>query len=265
MYSKPRLAFKYLKYCLTAANGKGHGIHSPFVFDFVSRVLNDTRYFYSFSTIETQRELLLMNESTITVEDFGAGSTMTSSNQRRVKDIAKWSLKPPKYARLLFRMVNYFQPASIIELGTSLGITTAYLAMANPAIRVYTFEGAPAVAEWSQKIFQQLGIANIQQVQGNFDVSFQPFLQQKSKADFVFIDGNHREEPVVRYFEWLLPYTHGGTILVFDDIHWSSGMEAAWKKIIAHPAVTCTIDLFFIGIVFFNPDFKVKQDFVIRF
>lgn len=265
MYNKPYLALKFLKYYLTASNGKGHGIHSPFVFTFVTRVLNDRRRFYAYQKIESQRGMLLLNNENIEVQDLGAGSGMTLANRRRIKDIARWSLKSPKYAELLFRMVNYFQPATVVELGTSLGITTAYLSMANPASQVYTFEGAPAVATLAQQVFSKLAISNIQLVQGNFDTTFQPFLRQKKLVDFVFIDGNHREEPVLRYFEWVLPHVHKGTMLVFDDIHWSAGMETAWEKIIAHPSVTCSIDLFFIGIVFFNPDFKVKQDFTIRF
>ncbi|MGN6491448.1 MAG: O-methyltransferase [Agriterribacter sp.] len=265
MYSKPRLALKYLQYYITAHNGKGHGIHSPFVFDFVTRVLNDRRQFYAFQKIEAQRGLLLLNNEIIEIEDFGAGSAMTASNSRKISNIAKWSLKSPKYARLLFRMVNYFQPPTIIELGTSLGITTSYLAAAQPAATIFTFEGAPAVAALAQQVFRQLNYSNIRLMPGNFDTTLPPFLQKNRKVDFVFVDGNHREEPVLKYFEWLLPFTHGRSILVFDDIHWSAGMESAWKKIIGHPAVTCSIDLFFIGIVFFNPDFKVKQDFVIRF
>lgn len=265
MYSKSRLALKYLRYYIAASNGKGHGIHSPFVFDFVTRVLNDRRQFYAFQKIEAQRGMLLLNNNVITIEDFGAGSAITASNQRKISDIARWSLKSPKYARLLFRMVNYFQPSTIVELGTSLGITTSYLAAAQPSASVFTFEGAPAVAALAQQVFQQLNMANIRLTPGDFDETLLPFLQKNRKVDFVFIDGNHREEPVLKYFEWILPFTHARSILVFDDIHWSAGMESAWKKIISHPAVTCSIDLFFIGVVFFNPDFKVKQDFVIRF
>jgi len=53
--------------------------------------------------------------------------------------------------------------------------------------------------------------------------------------------------------------------LVFDDIHWSAEMEKAWLEIKSHPSVQYTIDIFFLGFVFFRPDFKVKQNFSIRF
>ncbi|HNR16193.1 MAG TPA: SAM-dependent methyltransferase, partial [Chitinophagaceae bacterium] len=83
--------------------------------------------------------------------------------------------------------------------------------------------------------------------------------------DFAFIDGNHRQEPTERYFNQLLPKMHHESILVFDDIHWSSEMEQVWKTIKDHPSVRCTVDLFFIGVVFFRDEFREKQHFSIRF
>ncbi len=265
MYSKPRLLLKYLRYFVTAANGKGHGIHSPFVFDFITNILNDRNQYYAYRDIERLRERLLESDETVDVLDLGAGSSVTSSGSRRVKDIARYVLKPGKYARLLFRMVNYYQPATVVELGTSLGITTAYLAAANKNRQVYTLEGAPAIATLAKRNFDLLHLTNVHQVTGNFDDTLQPLLEKIRKAAFVFVDGNHRKEPTVRYFNYLLPYIGNDSILVFDDIHWSAEMEAAWEDIKKHPAVTCTIDLFFIGIVLFSTDFKVKQDFTIRF
>jgi predicted O-methyltransferase YrrM len=83
--------------------------------------------------------------------------------------------------------------------------------------------------------------------------------------DLAFIDGNHRKQPTLQYFESLLMRSGKSTILIFDDVHWSAEMEAAWSEIMEHPAVTCTIDLFFIGLVFLNNDLKVKQHFAVRF
>lgn len=265
MYNKLQLASRYLQYFTRASNGKGHGIHSPFVFDFITHILNDKRDFYCYSSIEAIRTQLLNTPDTIEVKDYGAGSSATQSGQRSIQTIARWSLKSKKYAQLLFRMVHYYQPAFIIELGTSLGITTSYLASANPDATVHSFEGAPAVAAIAQNTFSKLHLKNIQLTEGNFDQTLPGFLKAKPIADFIFIDGNHRKEPTVRYFHWLLPHITGKSIIVFDDIHWSTEMDAAWKEIIQHEAVTYSIDLFFIGIVFFNKDFKVKQDFVIRY
>ena len=265
MYTKLTLAKKWWHYYRTASSGIGHGIHSPFVFDFVKNVLNDNRDFYAFNPIERLREQLKNDHTTILVYDLGAGSRTTTSNQRSISQIAKHSLKSKKLAQLLFRMVNYYQPNTILEMGTSLGITTAYLASANGNGKVYSIEGAPAIAAIARKNFKQLNLYNTQLFEGGFDSVLPTLLQELKLVDFVFIDGNHRMEPTLRYFELLLRHSSQNTIMVFDDIHWSAEMEKAWKIIQENPMVTCTIDLFFLGLVFLRKDFKVKQHFTIRF
>lgn len=265
LFSKFQLAKKYLHYYFTASNGKGHGVHSPFVFEFISKVLKDTKQYDCYPIIEKQRKALLENSETIEVEDFGAGSAVIKSNKRVVKNIAASSLKPKKFARLLFRIVRHYQPATILELGTSLGITTAYLAKGNEQGKVFTCEGSASIAAIAQKNFATLQIKNIGLIQGDFAKTLQPLLQQSGKIGLAFIDGNHRKEPTLEYFSELLNFSTASTILIFDDIHWSEEMEAAWEQIKSHPPVMLTIDLFFIGLVLINPDFKVKQHFVIRF
>jgi predicted O-methyltransferase YrrM len=265
MYNSFTLAKKYLRYYLSASNGKGHGVHSPFVFNFIKFVLRDTRPYYCYGPVEHLRRALLKNNTVIEVQDFGAGSSVIKSNQRVVKAIAKSSLKPKKFAQLLFRMVNYFQPQNVVELGTSMGITTAYLASGNSNAPVYTCEGAKNIAAIAQENFNQIGLKNTILLQGDFAKTLPVLLQSLPAIDFAFIDGNHRKAPTLEYFEQLLEKTHAGSILVFDDIHWSSEMEAAWEIIRQHPAITLSIDLFFIGIVFFDTSFKVKQHFSIRF
>ena len=265
MYSAPRLAAKFLKYYITASNGKGHGIHSPFVFEFVTQVLNDSRQFYAYDGIEQLRQQMRSNNELLTIDDFGAGSRVAATKQRSVSSIAASALKPKKFSQLFFKIVNHYQPQTIVELGTSLGITTSYLAAANQKGRVVTMEGAKAVAAVAKQNFEALGLTNIEVVQGNFDDTLPVTLQRLSKVDFAYVDGNHRKEPTLRYFNQLLPYLHAESILIFDDVHWSEEMEQAWETIKADKRVLMTIDLFFIGLVFFKEEFKVKQDFVIRF
>ena len=265
MYGHFTLAVKYLRYLFTAANGKGHGVHSPFVFEFITRVLNDNRRFYAFDGIEKIRTQLLSNHTLVEIQDFGAGSRVAKNNTRKISAIAKGSLKPAKYSQLLFRMIDYYGPTQIIELGTSLGITTAYLASANPDAKVTTFEGSSAIAQIARQNHQLLGLTNIDLIEGNFDQQLPQWLAQNKRVDFAFIDGNHALKPTMAYFESLLEVVHDHTILVFDDIHWSEEMEAAWAQISAHPRVTLSIDLFFIGVVFFRKEFAQKQQVSIRF
>lgn len=265
MYSPVKLSCKYLHYFLTASNGKGHGVHSPFVFNFITRVLNDSRHFYAYESIEKQRQTLFGNNALLNIEDFGAGSTVTKSNQRKVSDIARTALKSKKYSQLMFRMIDYYQVKTIVELGTSLGITTAYLASGNLKGNVYTFEGAKQVAQVARQNFKTLLLENIQVVEGNFDITLQPKLSEINTIDFAFVDGNHRKEPTIRYFNLLLEKATEYSIFIFDDIHWSKEMEEAWNYIKAHSGVTLTIDLFFIGIIFFRKEQKIPQHFTVRF
>jgi predicted O-methyltransferase YrrM len=265
MYSSTLLAFKYLKYWFTASNGKGHGVHSPFVFDFINNVLSDKRAFDSFRYIESLRNELMHDHREINVPDFGAGSRKQLNNKRKISAIARSSLKPKKFSQLLFRIVHYYKPRNILELGTSLGITTAYMAVANPAASIITMEGAPEVAATAKNNFHRLNFSNIQVIEGSFEQNLALLIAELRNIDFVFIDGNHRLEPTLNYFEQLLPIINPSTILIFDDIHWSKEMETAWGEIKKHSSVTLTIDLFFIGLVFFRSEQKIKQDFIIRF
>ena len=265
MYSRLELAFKYFRYYFTAASGKGHGIHSPFVFEFITKVLNDDHPHAVFARIEELRKKMLLDDTIIEVDDFGAGSAVSKSAQRTITSIAKNAVKAKKYSQLLFRMVNNYKPSNILELGTSLGITTAYLASANPEAKVITIEGARVIAARAGENFKTLGLNNIQIIEGNFDQQLSTVVQHLPSVDFAFIDGNHRQEPTERYLRQLMPKLHGDSIVVFDDIHWSHEMEAAWKNIKNLPAVQCSIDLFFLGIVFFRKEFGEKQHFNIRF
>ena len=265
MYSPLQLAAKYIRYYFTASNGKGHGIHSPFVFDFITEVMNDTTEYPAYKKMADLRRQLLADRRILQVDDFGAGSVTGSGKQRTVAAVAKTAAKPAKLGQLLFRMVQYYKPAYIVELGTSLGLSAAYLAMANSHAKLVTLEGAAAVAAAAKENFSALGIGNAELREGNFDKTLPALLQQSPAVGLAFIDGNHRKEPTIRYFEQLLQKADSTGIIVLDDIHWSSEMEAAWNAVKQHPESMLTIDLFFMGLVFLNPGFKVKQHFVIRF
>jgi len=265
MYSSFQLAKKYIRYYTNAKNGKGHGIHSPFVFDFVIHVLNDTNNYSCYNKIEPLRQQLLRDNSVIEVEDFGAGSAVIPAVKRKIKAIAKSSLKNKKFAKLLFRIANYYKPETIVELGTSFGITASYMACANKKSKVYTFEGSKAIAAIALQNFKKAGLQNINLITGNFDETFSDALATIKKAGLAFVDGNHRKKATLDYFSQLQKKSVPGSIFIFDDIHWSLEMEEAWAQIQHDPSVTLTVDLFFVGIVFFNPDFKVKQHFTIRF
>ena len=265
MYSKFQLAKKYLHHYFTASNSKGHGIHSPFVFDFIQHVLNDKRDFYAYATIENLRGRLLNDSSPITMEDFGAGSGSLKSNRFTVADIARGSAAPSKLGQLLFRIANHYRPRTIIELGTSLGLSTAYLSFGSQDSKIITIEGSPEIAVCAQKNLDSLSLENIKLIQGNFDDELPLVIAHHSPFDLVYVDGNHRKEPVLKYLEMLMNHMSSSSVIIFDDIHWSKEMEEAWFAIYNDSRLLMTIDLFFFGLVFFREDFKIKQHFAIRY
>jgi predicted O-methyltransferase YrrM len=240
-------------------------MHSPFVFDFILNVLNNKAGYHPAGIIENLRSALLKNKSVLELQDLGAGSRVNKRLQKTVAQLARSTVKSKKYSRLLFRLVKHYQPSTIIELGTSLGITTSYLAEANPNATIITIEGSQPVHEIARSNFKQLGLNNITALNGNFDVLLPSVIPQLPVLGMAYIDGNHRYQPTMQYFYQLIEKINNDAILVFDDIHWSHEMERAWIEIKLHPAVRCTIDIFFMGFVFFKNEFKEKQDFIIRF
>lgn len=260
--SKLKQALQYAKYRLKSGNE--HSIHSPFVFELYNDVIADTTPFYIYDDIESIRAKLLLTEKEIAIKDYGAGSTINASDKRKIKDIAKNTLKSPKYGQLLFRLVKHFKPNTILELGTSLGLSTLYLAAVDKTIQVTTVEGCPNTAKVAQVNFDKIGFENITLVNEKFDTFLPKYVEKTNHLDFVFFDGNHTKEATLHYFEACLQKIVGKTVFVFDDIHWSDGMSSAWETIKKHPKVTTTIDLHFMGVVFFNSDLS-KEDFVLKF
>jgi predicted O-methyltransferase YrrM len=256
-------ALSYVRFLFRSGNA--HGLHSPFVFGLYNYVIHHSGQFAAFDLIENRRQELLRNHQQLTVRDFGAGSHTGAGRQRRIGDIASTAAKPTALAQLLFRLVNHFQPQTILELGTSLGLTTAYLAAANSRSRVLTFEGCPNTAAVARQTFEQLQLSNVELVEGNLDDTLAPTLATLTKPlDFAFFDGNHRYEPTLRYFNLCAAYRTERSVFVLDDIHWSSEMERAWGAVQQHPEVRLTIDLFFVGLVFFRRN-QPRQHFHLRF
>lgn len=253
---------RYLRYRIKAKDA--HSLHSPFVFDLYNDTISDTTPFYCYADIESLRAKLMLTDISIEVDDHGAGSSLNNGGQRKISAIAKNSLKPAKYSQLLFRLVHRFKPDSILELGTSFGITTLYMAAVDKKVKVTTVEGCTNIARVAQVNFDKMGIQNIRLVNDRFDIFLPKHLAEISKLDFVFFDGNHTKKATLNYFSQCLEKVHDDTIFVFDDINWSTGMREAWNEVKLNSRVMVTIDLFFMGIVFFNKTLS-REDFLIRF
>ncbi len=253
----------YFRYLFNS--GTRHSVHSPFVYKLVDEVFRNLDDNKALKDLALLRQKLLRKTQVIEITDFGSGSNHKRYSNRfeSVAFIVRNSSVSERYGRLLYRLVEYFGPRTILELGTSVGISTLYMAMANPGSKVYTIEGCTTKSEQAATNFNELHITNIEQHIGSFDIVLLDLLKQIGNIDFVYIDGNHTYEATLANFKTLLEYANNETIFVFDDIHWSAGMQKAWNEITEYERVTVSIDLFRIGIVFLKKELS-KQKFVIR-
>jgi predicted O-methyltransferase YrrM len=251
----------FIRYWLDSVDS--HSLHSPFFYDFYEKVIQSKVNQHNYSVQEALRRKLLRNEMEITVTDLGAGSAHFNGKLRKVKDIARLSLSPPKFSQLYARIMSHFHFKTIVELGTSLGINTLYLASEKNAI-VTTFEGSPEIAEIAKDTFSFAAAENIRLIQGDIEKSLPQFLMPLKKVDFVFMDANHRYTPTVQYFKLLLTKIDTSSVIIIDDIHNSPEMEKAWNEIKSHTIVYGSMDLYRIGILFFDPSLN-KQHVVLQF
>ncbi|AIJ38244.1 conserved hypothetical protein [Flavobacterium psychrophilum] len=247
----------YLKFLWNSKNE--HGVHSPFVFDLVTKCFYDKSSKIEYLLLKNYRNALLANKNTIEVTDFGAGSRVFKSNTRQIAKIAKTAGISSKRAKLLFRIVNYFQPNSILEIGTSLGLATSALSLGNKKAKITTLEGCKNTVNELQ--LQKFNFDNVEFINTNF-CEYLKNLQPKTH-NLIYFDGNHAKKATLDYFELLLPTITNDTVWIFDDIHWSQDMEEAWKIIKNHKKVKVTIDTFQWGMVFFREE-QEKEHFVIR-
>jgi predicted O-methyltransferase YrrM len=264
MINKLRILLRYLNYRLKAKTK--HAVHSPFVFDFICNVLEDKNVYPQYKNVEQQVIRLKRNPNSIETVDFGSrrGRTGYTTRLRKVKEIAATTGISRKYGRLLFRIVKYFNPEYILELGTSTGISTMYQAIAAPSAVFKTIEGCASTAALAQESLHAAGCSNVSLAMGNFDKVLPETLGSLRRVDHAFIDGNHTYEATVNYFGEIASKAGNDTLLIFHDIHWSAEMEKAWEEIIKHPRVTVTIDLFNMGLVFFRRGLS-RQHFIIRY
>ncbi|WP_323758213.1 class I SAM-dependent methyltransferase [Roseivirga sp.] len=251
----------YIKYWLLAMNE--HSLHSPFLYPFYTEVVKkDSKI--GFEEIEALRKSLLQNEETILIEDLGAGSRVNNSNTRKVSQIAKHASTPARFSRLLNRIITHFDYKTIVELGTSLGLNSAYMASAKEGAQLFTFEGSTSIANLAKQNLGELNCTNYQLIEGNIDNTLPQWIENAPQIDLAYIDANHRYDPTLRYFELLLPKMTTSGMIILDDIHWSKEMNDAWEVLKKHPKVSLSIDLFEAGILFLQPDL-MHENYVLEF
>lgn len=236
----------------------GYGIHSPYVFHWLNSVLYEKTPFYAFAHLRALRHALQHDTTLVSLQGFGTAKARNT----RIKNIAKSATTRQKYAELLFRIANDIQARNILELGTNLGLTTLHLAKTNKQTNVVTLEGEPELYDFAQRLFAHEHAHNIHTIKGNIDDTLPLALQNMPIVDLVFFDANHTYDATIRYVKQCLPHAHAHSIFIFDDIHRSADMERAWNEIKALPHIRVTIDIFQMGIAFFNTDLQ-KENYIV--
>ena len=248
----------YVSHWLNEVNQ--HSIHSPFFYDFYNKVIKGKSDLTKFIDVEKLRDSLLHNSTEVIVNDLGAGSKILKKETQTLEDIAATCLNSEEFTLLFNRIIHYIDAKRLVELGTSLGITTLYLAKKKDC-HVTTFEGNHSLINVALTNFEYLDVRNIDLVEGNIDNTLSDFLQNPTKLDFVLMDANHQYEPTIRYFNLLTRRIADKGIIVVDDIHWSPDMQRAWQVLRNHELVYGSVDLFRCGLLFFDPTMN-KQHYV---
>ena len=249
----------YLKYRKKRVNA--HGLHSPFLFEFYNEIIKKANTEID-SDIESLRATLMKSQKRISFNELGAGSKKGNEAERPIKSIAKHAATSAKFGALLARICQFYNIDQVLELGTSLGIGTAYLA--KNAKKVLSLEGCEAVLEEANDNFLNLDIQNIETRLGEFGHLLTELDKKNKTYDLIYIDGNHQLKPTLDYFEFALNNSNDNTFIILDDIYWSNEMETAWEKIKADERINVSIDLFRMGIVCKRPTQR-KQNFVVKF
>lgn len=240
-------------------------IHSPFVFDLLENVFRDKNQYSGYDEIDNYKKILSHSKSVIETTDFGKGNKDNPViSHEKLGPLVQRRSQKKKQAQLLYRLSKRFQPETILEMGTAAGLSASYIKFPVPRSKMISLEGCPNLASVAEETFKELGIQNVEVRTGDFEDTLPKVLKEIKNLDFVFFDGNHRKEATLDYFSQCIKKTAEKSLFIFDDIHWSPGMAEAWEIIKNDPRVMLSVDLFWLGLVFFRKG-SPKQDFVIRY
>jgi predicted O-methyltransferase YrrM len=261
MRKKLRILKKYFQFYLKAGNA--YSIHSPFVYSLYTEVLRPVSFVLDQKLFLAEN---LLHQLYVNKKSFSATDTGEQSRTGRALTVgkkAKSVSQNSKGGRILYRLVKKFQPEVIVELGTGAGASSLYMSCASPSAQICTIEGNTSMAVIAKELFQQYGNENIHFFEGLFDDVLPTVFEKTPHIDIAFIDGDHKGESLLRYYEMLLPFMKDNSIIVLHDIYWSDDMNETWKKLISRPEVHVSVDIFHFGLLFFNKA-QPKQHFQLK-
>lgn len=231
-------------------------VHSPFVTTVIDEIIYASKVPPNQENLENIRQSFLNDHRKISTSSFGAPSRVHRSATRSIRQIAQSSLTPRSQAEMLFRIVDYFKPRTMLELGTCLGVTSLYQYAGNPSAIFHTIEGHPELFSEAKKLIDSAQHTRLKAIKGRFADVLPSLLHDIKKVDYAFIDGDHTGEGLKTYLELLLTHTHDGSVIVLHDVHWSGDIAEAWNDLRRDPRITLSIDLFYLGLLFFRKEIK---------
>jgi predicted O-methyltransferase YrrM len=256
-----KMLFRIVSFLKFLIRSKGlHRVHSPFVFTLYQDLIRRGKHYPDFNELNSIRLALLNDKSPIQRAGIGASS---KPNKETIAEIAGKILSTKSWCEAFYRIAKHTNPHCIVELGTGLGLSTLYLAKAVPNAAIHTFEGDRSLATVSRTLFAEQNATKVTVHEGLFADTLPAFLASNPRIDIAFIDGDHTYEATMHNFKLLLPHLHENSIVIFDDIYWSWGMERAWTEIKAMQQVQQSIDFYRLGMVFFRTG-QAKQQFNLR-
>ena len=193
---------------------------------------------------------LITDKRKISFEEIGHKSIMT------VAEVVDRAASPEIWAQFFYRLSQASRIKNILEIGTNLGISGQYFIKAlegKKNAKFISMEGVKGLCEIASTRFDLIsGENHFEVVHGLYDKSLQNIVISNIYFDLIFIDGNHRYEATLKYFELLKNNLSYRAIVIFDDIHWSSGMRRAWREICTQKGVVFSVNFFKLGLIVFD-------------
>ena len=227
-----------------------HGVHSPFVYEFMDKVMHLPLPNEAESAIERRRAELKKRDIHFERIDLGAGSRKGVRNASNLAKVVSDAASNAKEARAIANFCKYIRAKKIIELGSNVGIGTSYISSANPEAELHSIEGDPFLSDVAKESIQALVPNHFVTIHtGSFEDELPRLLSHLQEIDVLFIDGNHRKNPTLNYVHWALPFLSDDAAIIVDDIYWSREMTEAWNTICALPNFNLALDFFHFGII----------------
>lgn len=254
-----RHLISYIKYCFTSGHQHGFGIHSPYLFHLVTRIIEEDLPYYKYSLIEKVRKLMSQVD-----ERIGVFNDDGTKRLRKIKSVVGDYAITPKYGQLLFRLVNYYKPSVILEYGTTCGISTMYMAAPNSKTSVYSLSKQPEMADLSQSMCERIAMHNIKRSKAtDLMAEAQRLVQEMPEDDFLYINSATPAE-VSTLVNLRMARNGKRFFIVVPNPYTTDEMWNVWQALKADERVKLSINIFNLGILIANENLQ-KEDFILRF